>query len=444
MRILRGRPALLALGDVVALAAALYLALAARGLELPSRESYLAHLQPFSILAAAWLLVFFVAGLYDRHAAIKRRTEPQALLYAQLVNSLFAVAFFYFIPYFGIAPKTVLFIFLGASFALLVAWRWVFWRLAAAAPAEGAVVIGRGEELRQFCEEVNRRGGYRIMRSINLDASPEIDVQDDVVRPVYELGATTVILDTQDAAVAPILAALYNLMFANVSFVSLHGAYEEVFGRVPPSMVSHGWFLENVQTKPHVLYDAAKRAFDVALSLPILAVTALVLPFVWVARRLEGDVPVISYQDRVGQGGRTIRLVKFATMLFDDNGQWGERKNAVTRVGRVLRRTRIDELPQAWNVLRGDLSLIGPRPEFPQEARAHAQTIPYYNARHLIKPGLTGWAQIYGEHVHHRVDEGVMRNKLSHDLYYVKNRSFWLDLVIALRTAATLARMEGR
>jgi lipopolysaccharide/colanic/teichoic acid biosynthesis glycosyltransferase len=247
--------------------------------------------------------------------------------------------------------------------------------------------------------------------------------------------------------VSPLLPHLYNLMFAGVSFVSLHEVYEEVFGRVPLSLVSHGWFLENVRTKPHALYDVAKRAFDVALSVPILLAALALAPLVWAARRLEGDVPLLSFQDRVGQGGRTVRLVKFATMLYDDNGRWhapeGQR-NRVTRVGNFLRRTRIDELPQAWNVLRGDLSLIGPRPFLPTENQLYLEKVPYYSTRHLIKPGLTGWAQIYAEHVHHVADENVMRDKLSHDLYYVKNRSLWLDLLIALRTAVTLVRIAGR
>lgn len=445
MRMLRGRPALLALGDVVALAVSLYLALALRYLEVPTFDDYLRHLAPFAILAAAWILAFFVAGLYDGHAPIKRRTAPRVLLYAQLVNSLLAVTFFYFVPTFGIAPKTILFLFLGTSLVLLALWRAAFWRLAASVPAEGAVAVGRGEELRELCEEINRRGGYRVLRSVNLDAAKDLDVQEDIVKPIFELGATTVILDTHDAAVEPILPHLYNLMFANVNFVSLHDAYEEVFGRVPPSLVSHGWFLENVQTKPHVLYDAAKRVFDVAMGAIILVLSVPFYALAWAALRLEGKGKLLIRQERVGQGGRTFRLVKFRTMLFDDAGDAAaNRQNVVTRVGRFLRKTRIDELPQAWNVLRGDVSLIGPRPELPALARQYADKIPYYNVRHLIKPGLSGWAQIYGEHPHGGIDVDATRNKLSYDLYYVKHRSLWLDVGVALKTAATLLRLQGK
>lgn len=445
MPVIRARRLVLAAGDLAAISAALYLALALRSWSLPAFSEYLRHLEPFAILSLAWLIVFFVSGLYDARAPLRRRSEPRVLLYAQSANSLIAVAFFYFVPYFGITPKTILAIFLVSSLASLVAWRTIHRRIASRRTAEGVVLVGRGDEMRELRDAINRGGfGYEVVHSVSLDAAPSLDVQQDIVRPIYEHGASTVIVDTHDDAVSAILPCLYNLMFSGISFVSLHEVYEEVFGRVPLSLVSHGWFLENVRTRPHALYDAAKRVFDVALALPILLVAVAVTPLVWAARRLEGDVPLLSFQDRVGRGGRPVRLVKFATMLFNDNGQWGGRKNEVTRVGAFLRKSRIDELPQAWNVLTGEVSLIGPRPEFPAAVKAYADEIPYYGVRHLIKPGLSGWAQIYGEHPHHGLDVAATANKLSYDLYYVKNRSLWLDLSVALRTLATFVRREGR
>lgn len=443
---IRTRGLALAAGDLVAVAAALYLSLAVRAWAWPSPADYLRHLEPFAVLSVAWLCVFFVAGLYDARAAMRRRSEPKTLLYAQGANSLIAVAFFYFVPFFGIAPKTILAIFLVASFALLLGWRAAFRRLVARRVAEGVVLVGRGEEMRELRDAINRGGlGYQVVHSVALDAAPSLDVQADIVRPIYEMGASTVIVDTHDDAVSPLLPHLYNLMFAGVSFVSLHEVYEEVFGRVPLSLVSHGWFLENVRTRPHVLYDAAKRAFDAALALPILAVAALAAPFVWIGHRIEGPGALLIHQERIGQGGRPFRIAKFRTMLFDDAGRYGDgRPNRVTRFGAFLRKSRIDELPQAWNVLRGELSLIGPRPELPALVRKYAEEIPYFGVRHLIKPGLSGWAQIFGEHAHHGVDVDATKNKLSYDLFYVKNRSLWLDLSVALRTVATFVRREGR
>ena len=134
-------------------------------------------------------------------------------------------------------------------------------------------------------------------------------------------------------------------------------------------------------------------------------------------------------------------------MTHDDKGEYGtDTKPAqVTRVGAFLRKSRIDELPQLWNVLKGDLSLIGPRPELPELVKHYTEEIPYYNVRHLIKPGLSGWAQIYhDQHPHHAVATLETKHKLSYDLYYIKNRSFLLDLKIALRTLKTLVTFAGR
>ena len=129
--------------------------------------------------------------------------------------------------------------------------------------------------------------------------------------------------------------------------------------------------------------------------------------------------------------------------IGDDGGRWGEVENKVTRVGAFLRRTRLDELPQLWNVTRGELSLIGPRPEFGPAAEKYAAEIKYYNVRHLVKPGLSGWAQIYGEQPHHGISIAETKNKLSYDLYYIKNRSFLLDVKIALKTIRILLSRSG-
>lgn len=130
--------------------------------------------------------------------------------------------------------------------------------------------------------------------------------------------------------------------------------------------------------------------------------------------------------------------------VANDDGKWGSMENRVTRVGSILRTTRIDELPQLWNVLIGDISLIGPRPEFPEPVDRYSKEIPYYAIRHTVKPGLSGWAQIYGEHPHHGVNIGMTSNKLSYDLYYIKHRSFLIDLKIALRTIKVLITFVGR
>ena len=150
-------------------------------------------------------------------------------------------------------------------------------------------------------------------------------------------------------------------------------------------------------------------------------------------------------QERVGLGGRPISITKFRSMSGDDSGyEVLASQHKVTRVGSVLRRVRLDELPQLWNVLKGDLSFVGPRPELPALVAAYRQMIPHYNLRHLVKPGLSGWAQIRHEnHGHHGIQIEPTRDKLAYDLYYIKERSLWLDFYIALLTIKTVIIKKG-
>jgi lipopolysaccharide/colanic/teichoic acid biosynthesis glycosyltransferase len=171
----------------------------------------------------------------------------------------------------------------------------------------------------------------------------------------------------------------------------------------------------------------------------------VLLPFIAAAIKLESPGPVFYRQMRAGQGGRPFQLLKFRTMIAgaeaDGQARWARAIDArVTRVGRLLRRTRLDELPQLFNVLRGDMSLIGPRPERPELIAVLEQEIPFYRARLLVKPGLTGWAQVnygYGRSVEDA------RVKLEYDLYYIKQQSIWLDLVILFRTVEVVLGMKG-
>ena len=192
------------------------------------------------------------------------------------------------------------------------------------------------------------------------------------------------------------------------------------------------------------MYDLGKRLMDIVISVPLLIIPVVIYPFVLVAVKITDRGPVFIWQERVGKNGRLFKILKYRTMLFDDGGNVMLDENQVTPVGAFLRRTRLDEFPQLWNVLKGDLSLIGPRPELPPLVKRYTEEIPYYNIRHLIKPGLSGWAQLYHEnHPHHLADVSETKVKLSYDLFYIKNRSFLLDLRIALRTLQVLLSRKG-
>ena len=216
--------------------------------------------------------------------------------------------------------------------------------------------------------------------------------------------------------------------------------------RLPLSQITDEWLLEtegfNLNTRGSL--RRLKRAFDVCVSIAIFLITAPIMLLTAIAIRLESKGPVIYKQDRVGLFEKEFTVYKFRSMRTDaeKNGAvWAkEHDDRITRVGRFIRKVRIDELPQLWNVLKGDMSFIGPRPERMTFVKKLKEDIPYYSLRHTVKPGLTGWAQVcypYG------ASEEDSRHKLEYDLYYIKNMSILLDITIVLKTIGVVLFPKG-
>ncbi|MDP3661543.1 MAG: sugar transferase [bacterium] len=432
----------LLLGDILVFAASLWLTLFFRYAALPERGLFAEHLFPFLFLFILWIVVFFIAGLYEKQTVILRHRLPHLLFNTLLLNSILAVVFFYFLPVFEITPKGSLFLYLIISFPLMLLWRIYGSAMLSPWKREKAIAIGEGEELKELITEVNNNWHYNISFVSSVDAKDlgSMDFKEEIVKRVYTEGIYLIVVDLRSDKILPVLPHLYNLIFSGVRFIDMHKIYEEMFNRIPLSLVRYNWFLENVSTAPNITYDTLKRLMDIAIAGALGALSLLLYPIVFLAMLLENGRPFFIMQERIGKGGKVIKTLKFRSMCVASGGGPAE----ITRVGKVLRKTRIDELPQLWNVLRGDLSLIGPRPELPELVRLYEKEIPYYNIRHLIKPGLSGWAQLYHEnHPHYRANVSETKVKLSYDLYYIKNHSFFLDVKIALKTIKVLLSRSG-
>jgi exopolysaccharide biosynthesis polyprenyl glycosylphosphotransferase len=440
---------LLFVGDAFFYFLSLWFALFLRaGGEVPGLELYTIHLVPFSILFALWYVVYYIAGLYEKHTLIITSQLPSVIFNAQIVNSVIAVVFFYAFPQFGITPKTILLIFVVVSFILGVFWRVYGVKVFGSGIKERALLIGSGTEMKELFEEVNHKGRYAVefVSSIDVNDVADVNVQEDIVQVIYKNDVKLVAIEFSNDKVRPLLPHLYNLMYSKVRFIDSHKIYEDVFNRIPLSLVTYSWFLENISVSPKFTYDFLKRVFDVVLSFILGLISLVVYPFVMVAIKLDDAGKYFIFQERVGHNNKLVRIIKFRTMSVDDSGEGvgTERKMKVTRVGRILRATRIDELPQLWNVFFGDISLIGPRPELPNLVKLYEKEISFYNVRHLIKPGLSGWAQLYQKDPpKFGTDYDQTKAKLSYDLFYIKNRSFWLDIKIALKTVKTLLSRSG-
>lgn len=435
------------IGDVICFLLALWFTLGLRFQTVPSWPVFMEHLTAFGFLFIIWVIVFFIAGLYEKQTVLFKQRLLGSLLNTQIFNSLLAVVFFYFVPYFGITPKTILFIYLVLCFALLFLWRVYGHYLFTSKTPEWALLLGTGATLVELSKEVNSnpRYGFTFVAALDVNQLTNIDFQKSVVQKIKADGISVVVIDLEHKNIENKLSDFYTLLFSQVRFVDMKTLYEEIFDRVPLSTVDYQWFLENVSLSVNTTYDLLKRAVDVAISLLLGVLSLVFYPFIYLAIKLDDQGPIFINQKRIGQHGKLINIKKFRTMSFNDEGGDKAKENHHTKVGPFLRVSRLDELPQLWNVLKGDLSLIGPRPELPAIATAYEKEIPYYNVRHLIKPGLSGWAQLYHTNPPKRaVNVEETKNKLSYDLFYIKNRSLGLDLKIILKTIKTLLSRTGK
>ena len=363
-----------------------------------------------------------------------------------------AALLFFFIPYSSLTPKTNLVIYFLVSFGLIVFWRLVLAQMVGARTIKNALFIAEGSEVDELIEEINNnteRYGFVVKHTFApRDVLQSPALQEQVLDFVDHHDISVVVADTHDENMQTLLPIIYNLTYLHVrfSFIDFGKMYEQVFYRVPLSALRYNWFLQYISTGPRVMYDTMKRIFDFLIGIVVCIVCLIAIPFVWIAIVLEDRGSLFISQKRTGKNNDPIKIVKFRTMTGSDEGdEVLNSKLEVTKVGAFLRASRLDELPQGLNLIKGDISFIGPRPELPALAAEYDEAIPYYNARHSIKPGLTGWAQIYHqEHPHHGRAVEETRNKLSYDLFYVKHRSLLLDLMISLKTIKTLMMRVGR
>ena len=436
---------LLFFGDIFFFIFSLWASLSVRFGEFPTTDRFVTHFIPFSLLFVIWL--YFLSGLYEKHTLILKSKLPSIIWSAQLINSIFAIVFFYTLPIFGIAPKTLLFVYLIVSFLLALFWRLYGIDLFKSGQKQPAFLIGSGDEMKELLNEVNSNSHYDIhfISSVDVQNIGQLNVQEDIITPIYSNDVKIVVIDFSHENVTPLLPHLYNLIFSKVRFIDSHKIYEDVFDRIPLSLVTYSWFLENISATPSFTYDFLKRVMDIIISVPLLLVPIVTFPFAFIAVKLEDGGHVFISQERIGKDNQKVQLYKFRSMSKNITDlAASQSENKITRIGNILRKTRLDEFPQLWNVIRGDISLIGPRPELPSGVVHYEKQIPFYNVRHLIKPGLSGWAQLYHDnHPHHGFGVEETKEKLSYDLFYIKNRSFFLDIKIALKTIKTLLSRSG-
>ncbi len=434
----------LLIGDFLILVISLWVAILLRNLTLPTWVYFEANVVPFLPMFLLSLTVFYIGGLYEKQTRPIRRVMGVRILGAQAATVSVAAILFFILPL-SIAPKTILVLYLIVSVVIESLWR--FYRMRREikeGTREAALLIGSGTSVQELYDEVNNNDRFliRFVAHQETNGLEEESVRAAITAAVAQ-GARLIVLDVSDPVIARTLPRLYELMTNKVTLITFASLYEEIFDRVPLEHLDAKQLLESVPRR-RTIYDSCKRLFDIMLA---LLLSCIAVPFIAVAAlalSVSGGTPFIS-SERIGKGGQLFRIIKLRSMLFNDRGDPDQqKKNRVTTLGRLLRKTRIDELPQLWNILVGDLSFIGPRPELPKIAETYEREIPQYHIRHLIAPGLSGWAQIHDyDAPRGAADVARTRRKLSFDLYYLRHRSFGLDLAITMKTLRALVLISG-
>lgn len=425
---------ILFVGDLMSFILALYATLFLRHFEWPDADLLIEHFLPFSLLFTIWISVFFIAGLYDRQTNVLKRRLSPLIIKAQFINSVIAVFFFYFITFNRITPKVNLFIYVALSIALIILWRIILADFLYGGRRENILLLGGSQEIYELAKEINDNPRYK-MNVVRAE-----DWNDPVFAGVPKR-IFTVVADLRYAREVAV-PRLPELMFAGIKFVDFRELYEDIFDRIPLSSLTDGWFLEELSSQRKIVYDVLKRISDIAISFIFGFVTLIFYPLVALAIKLDDWGPVFVVQERIGKDNKIFKIAKFRSMKVSDGGKWVvANDDRLTRVGRILRKTRIDELPQLWSVICGHMSLIGPRPDIKKLGEELREQIPYYTMRHLIKSGLSGWAQIHQDLPPQSVE--ATKERLAYDFYYLKNRSFLLDLEIIMKTIKTLLSRAG-
>jgi len=404
-------------------------------------------------------LCLYYSDLYDDPQAGGNKTELLIRTLRALGTTLLILAVIYTLyPPLIVAPG-VLAPAAALSVAAVIAWRVVFWWAARqVAPRERVLLVGTTASAFALAHELHRRReelGVQLVGYVENEATPHdasgalplLGTIEDIPALVRARSVDRVVVSLADARGKLPMDKLLEMKLDGVTFDHLTSLYEEYTGKIAVENLRPSWLIFSAGFRKTQLLLPAKRALDVVCgAIGLLLATPIVLALAAVVKATSPG-PALFSQRRVGRDGRVFTVYKLRSMCADAERHTGpvwttSRADArITPIGRLMRRTRLDELPQFWNILIGHMSLVGPRPERPEFVQSLIRQIPFYGLRHVVKPGLTGWAQVrytYGASVEDAVE------KLQYDLFYIKHMSIALDLFIAFETVKTVLLRRGQ
>lgn len=423
-------------------------------------DSSLGELWSFSLedlapAVAAMLVIvtiLYSMGLY----AWRHITSPYQLVSRLLVGFLVSAPLLAVGYYLNLRSDALAPVFVGAagvSFGMILIARLLFHSLLGQeAFKRRIIVIGAGGMAARIATLARQgAGGFRCAGFIPVEGekieipSEQHLTQGDLLQTVHDKSIDEIIIALEDRRNRLPLECLVDCRLEGVMVSDYQSFCEREVGRVDLETLTPSWFFFRSGFRNSVLQNLLKRAVDIAAALSLAVFLFPVMALVALALMVTRDGPILYRQERVGLKGKVFTLIKFRSMCEDaeeaGKPQWTcVNDDRVTPLGALIRKTRLDELPQLFNILKGDMSLVGPRPERPQFVEQLKARLPYYNERHRVKPGITGWAQVTFKYAGSLEDSKV---KLEHDLYYIKYYSLFLDLIIILQTVRVVLWSEG-
>jgi exopolysaccharide biosynthesis polyprenyl glycosylphosphotransferase len=461
------RKLLLVVIDLFILNTTLWITLISRGTLQPEWEAIWNKIHWFLLLNALWIIIGSYLEVYN----LRRAATPERFIWGVVTAALATTVVYLLIPY--ISPslpqkRSMVLLFPSLLLTGLLTWRTIYAKVFAQPVfRRRAIIVGAGSSGRAVARLIttiskgdlvtNSATGYQLLgfadhrdrlRGANIGGFPVLAIGHELVDLVKQLQPNEIILAYRptDSISDELFESIVDCGEMGVPLVTAASLYEEVTGRVPLQHVGRNLSMvfPLEETTSLRLYILFRRLFDIVVSGIGCMLFLLLIPLVWLGHRFSPG-PLLYRQRRVGKSGKIFHIIKFRSMIDDaeklTGAVWASKADSrVTTLGRFLRRSRLDELPQFWNILKGEMSLIGPRPERPEFVERLSKEIPYYRIRHAVRPGITGWAQVrypYGASVEDSV------RKLQYDLYYIKHQGPYIDSLILLHTLRVIARFKG-
>ena len=389
------------------------------------------HLMHFTIIYALWLVVFFSYRLFDVDALRVTQSFVGKFLAAILVCLFIGALYFYFQPELLLTPRRFLIVHVLITGLGIMLW-YILMRRAVQRSLGHAVYAHSSLNNHEELQTLLQRYKFLGLEYAGVSAGCESNT--------FSKGTILILPNRHDIADAG-ARELFELRNLGVHFVEYPELYETLTRAIHLSALTDMWFLHSVDYSKHVFFDSLKKIFDIFSGLVVGLIFVATYPFIALLIKASSSGPILFRQLRTGQLGQDFTLYKYRTMTIDSSSDtWAHSGQTVTWIGRFLRATRLDELPQTINILKGDMSVVGPRPEQVHIVEQMRQQIPYYDERLIVKPGLSGWAQL---HVYASSVEETKR-KLQYDLYYIKHRSLLFDAEIILKTVYNIITLSGR